>query len=142
MGFEVAIVVAIFLVSGLILGTSYYGAMHTADEIVEDARADYYAIQQEKLQTSLAIGDIQRMGSESSHSLLIDVTNDGSVSTRGEDVDIIIDGELVSASYLSSYGIILPGETVSFLVDDLSGNPHKIKIVSEIGVSTYSNYSE
>ncbi|MBP2029977.1 flagellar protein FlaF [Methanohalophilus levihalophilus] len=141
MGFEVAIVVAIFLVSGLVLGSSYYGAIHTADEVVEDARADYYTLQQEKLQTSLAIGDIQRMGSDSSHSLLIDVTNDGSISTNGEIVNLIIDGELVSASYLSPYEIILPGETVSFLVDDLSGNPHKIKIVSESGVSTYGNYS-
>jgi len=141
MGFEVAVVVAIFLASGLILGTSYYGAVNTANELVEDARQDSYEIQQMKMQTFLAIDNITMMGDETSHSLVINVTNLGSVSTSGEDIEILVDGYLVSASLLSQYDIILPRETVSFLVDDLSGDPHKAKVVSESGVSAYGEYN-
>ncbi len=141
MGFEVAIVVAIFLLSGLVLGSSYYGAYSTSNELVEDARQDSFEIQQMKMQASLTINSITMMGDETSHSLVINVTNQGSVSTSGEDMEILIDGDLVSATLLSQYEIVMPQETVRFLVNDLSGSSHKIKVISESGISAYGNYN-
>ncbi|WP_445475031.1 hypothetical protein ACT9XH_11870 [Methanococcoides methylutens] len=136
MGFETTVVISIFFVSILVLGTNSYAVMSSSNDVVTDAEDIRYELQYNKLNSGVALNSMT-LDNESSI-LTVEITNSGSIVLDSDEVSIIVDGYLLNYDYYPKTAKWYPGETKIFAVDDISGPASKrVKIVTNSGVSGY-----
>lgn len=141
MGFEVTVVIAIFFISALVVGTFSYTALSASSDIVADASAEQQQMQSQRLHTSINIDYSVPAGSGSTYDLTVTLTNTGSETLRFDELNVLIDGYLEPYTFNETAAIWVPAETRSLTVPDLAGaGTHRIKVVTGSGVSAYGTY--
>ncbi|WP_292463363.1 hypothetical protein [Methanolobus sp.] len=141
MGFEVTVVIAIFFVSALVVGTFSYTALSASSDIINDASEDQHQLQSKRLHTSINIDHSVPGASGSTYDLTVTLTNKGSETLRFDELNVLIDGYLEPYTFNGSAAIWVPEETRSFTVPDLTGaGTHRLKVVTENGISAYDTY--
>lgn len=141
MGFELSVVTTIFFISAVLLGTYSYTTLTTSSEIVGDASEEQYEMQQMKLQTDLDIDDSLPNTSGSDYELTVMLSNTGSESIRFDRLNVLIDGELEYYSYADTTYTWTPSESRNLTITGLSGlGVHRVKVVTENGISAYDVY--
>ncbi|WP_407357242.1 hypothetical protein [Methanolobus sp. WCC5] len=141
MGFELSVVAVIFFISAVLMGTYSYTMMGTSNELIDDASAEQYRMQLSKLQTDIEIVESTADGFEGTYNLTVSLTNTGSESLRFDRMNVIVDGNLESYTYDNVAATWTPSETRNLTVTDLSGSGvHRVKVVTENGVSAYGSY--
>lgn len=142
MGFETTVVVAIFFLSAMILGTTSYVVISASEDIVDDASYEKNEMQIKRLQTDILISDSTPVGSAASYNLTVSISNTGSETLRSDELDILIDGTIQSYTFLPTTITWTPDEIKTLIVTGLSGaDPHRVKVVTENGVSDYDTYN-
>ncbi|MDG6242770.1 MAG: hypothetical protein QCH31_00045 [Methanolobus sp.] len=141
MGFELSVVAIIFFISAVLMGTYSYTMMSTSNDLMDDASAEQYRMQFSKLQTDIAIVDYIPDGFGGTYNLTVSLTNTGSESLRFDRLNVIVDGSLESYTYDDVAATWTPSETRNLTVAGLSGSGiHRVKVVTENGVSAYGSY--
>lgn len=141
MGFETAVVVAIFLIAFLFLGGTYYNGWAASQDNLQTAKEDNNALMLEKTHTSINIGEINSDGSNTSYTITVDVTNTGSRVLDWEKIDVLVDGKLTDFDTSTDPHTWSPEESVTFTMVDLNGSGlHRIKVVTENGIGDYATY--
>ncbi|WP_340819100.1 hypothetical protein [Methanolobus sp. WCC4] len=141
MGFELSVVTVIFFISAVLLGTLSYTALSTSSEIVSDASDEQSEMQYLKLQTDIEIDDSIVYSSGSDYNITVMLSNTGSESIRFDRLNVLIDGELGSYSYTDTSYTWTPSESRNLTVTGLYGlGTHRVKVVTENGVSAYDTY--
>lgn len=136
MGFETAVVISIFFVSILVLGTNSYAVMSSSNDIVNDAEDVRHELQYKKLNTRLTL-DSMTLDNDNS-TLVVEVTNSGNIVLDSDEVSMLVDGHLLNYDYYPETVKWYPGEQKTFSVDNISGPRYKrVKIVTDSGVSGY-----
>ncbi|NYT20032.1 MAG: hypothetical protein GKC08_07075, partial [Methanosarcinales archaeon] len=136
MGFETTVVISIFFVSILVLGTNSYAVMSSSNDVVTDAEDIKYELQYNKLNSGVAL-DSMTFDNETSI-LMVQATNSGSIVLDSDEISIIVGGYLLNYDYYPETAKWYPGETKIFAVEDISGsNSKRVKIVTNSGVSGY-----
>lgn len=141
MGFETAVVVAIFLIAFLFLGGTYYNGWAASQDNLQTAKEDNNALMLEKTHTSISIGEINSDGSNTSYTITVDVTNTGSRVLDWEKMDVLVDGKLTDFDTSTNPHTWSPEESITFRMDNLNGSGlHRIKFVTENGIGDYATY--
>ncbi|HJH29560.1 MAG TPA: hypothetical protein C5S51_07700 [Methanosarcinaceae archaeon] len=142
MGFETTVVVAIFFLSAMILGTTSYVVISASEDIVDDASYEKNEMQIKRLQTDILIDYSNPTGSSTSYDLTVSISNTGSETLRSDELDILIDGTIQSCTFLPTTITWTPDEIKTLSVTGLSGaGSHRVKVVTENGVSDYDTYT-
>lgn len=142
MGFETTVVVAIFFLSAMILGTTSYVVISASEDIVDDASYEKNEMQIKRLQTDILIDVSTPAGSPASYNLTVSISNTGSETLRSDELDILIDGTIQSYTFSPTTITWTPDEIKTLMVTGLSGaGPHRVKVVTENGVSDYDTYT-
>lgn len=141
MGFEVSVVVAIFFISAVIVGTLSYTILTTSSEITADASAEQYQMQNKRLNTDFGIDSSVPGVFNGTYDLTVTVTNTGSETLSFDGLNVLIDGTLKEYTFSDSAVTWIPEETRNFTVSDLAGTgTHRVKVVTENGVADYATY--
>lgn len=142
MGFETTVVVAIFFLSAMVLGTASYVVISTSEDLVDDASYEKNEMQIKRLQTDVLIDSSIPTGSAASYDLTVIISNTGSETLRSDELNILIDGTIQSYTFLPTTTTWTPDETKTLSVTDLSGSGlHRVKVITENGVSDYDTYN-
>jgi len=142
MGFEVSVVVAIFFISALLLGTVSYTVISASQNLVDDASREQYDMQNKRLQTDILIDDSTPSGSAVSYDLTINVTNTGSETLDSDELNVLVNGTIESYTFAPSTVTWTPDETKTLTVAGLSGaGSHRVKVITENGISDYDTYT-
>ncbi|AEH61502.1 flagellin [Methanosalsum zhilinae DSM 4017] len=136
MGFDTSVVVAIFFVAALILGTSAYSTISMADSDVDDASEERFKMEFARLHTDLEITGVDNPDNTS---LIISMTNTGSRTIDASCLSVLVDGALREYSYDPPY-TWTPLEDYEISVALPVENEHRIKVVTENGVADYYVY--
>ncbi len=140
MGFEVTVVVVIFFISALVVGTFSYTALSTSSDIVADASAEQYLMQNERMHTSINIEHSVPGIPGSTYDLTVTLTNTGSETLRFDELNVLIDGQIEPYTF-SEAALWVPAETRSLAISGLTGaGTHRIKVVTGNGVAAYDIY--
>ncbi len=141
MGFEGTIVVAIFFLTAAILGTTAYVVISASDDLVDDASYEKNEMQVKLLQTDIVIDSSTPVGSAASYDLTVNVSNSGSETLRSDELDVLIDGTIQSYTFAPTTITWTPDETKTLTVAGLSGGgSHRVKVITENGISDYDTY--
>ena len=142
MGFETTVVVAIFFLSAMVLGTASYVVISTSEDLVDDASYEQNEMQIKRLQTDILIDGSTPVGSAASYDLTVNISNTGSETLRSDELDILIDGTIQSYTFSPTTTTWTPDEIKTLTVADLSGSgSHRIKVITENGISDYDTYN-
>lgn len=141
MGFEVSVVAIIFFISAVLMGTFSYTTLSSSSEIVGDASAEQYQMQHTRLQTDIMIEDTIPDSFTGNYNLTLVLSNTGSETLGFDELNVLVDGNLESYTYTDVAATWTPAETRNLTVTGLSGlGIHRVKVVTENGVSAYASY--
>lgn len=141
MGFELSVVAVIFFVSAVLMGAFSYTMMSSSDDMLRDASDDQYQMHQSRLKTDIEVVGSSSLISGSDYNLTVSLSNTGSETLYFDRMNILIDGNIVNYTYEDTASLWTPAQTRNFTVNSLSGlGMHRIKIVTENGVSAYDTY--
>ncbi|TGC10878.1 hypothetical protein [Methanolobus halotolerans] len=141
MGFEVSVVVAIFFISAVIVGTFSYTTLTTSSEIASDASAEQYQMQNKRLNTGIEIEDSIADVFNETHDLTVTMKNTGSETLSFDELNVLIDGSLKEYTFSDTAVTWVPEETRNLTVSGLEGTgSHRVKIVTENGIADYGTY--
>lgn len=136
MGFETAVVITIFFVSILFLGTQSYAVMSTSNDVVSDAENIRYQMQYQKLNSNINIDTLEL--NEKASTLYITATNTGNIVLSSDEMSILLDGNIINYTFTPATNKWYPAETKMFTVIDETGFTDKrVKVVTESGVTAY-----
>ncbi|MGM0771709.1 MAG: hypothetical protein ACQESU_08915 [Halobacteriota archaeon] len=136
MGFETTVVISIFFVSVLILGTNSYAVMSSSNDVISDAEDIRYEMQYERLNS--AVTPVSMNFDNESSILTLEITNTGNIILDSDDISILVDGYLQNYDYYPENIKWYPAETKIFAVEDVSGSTDKrVKVVTDSGVVGY-----
>jgi len=142
MGFEGTIVVAIFFLTAVILGTTAYVVISASDDMVDDASYEKNEMQVKLLQTDIVIDSSTPVGLAASYDLTVNVSNSGSETLRSDELNVLVDGTIQSYTFAPTTITWTPDEIKTLTVAGLSGGgPHRVKVITENGISDYDIYS-
>lgn len=142
MGFETAVVVAIFFLSAMVLGTTAYVVISASQDLVDDASYEQNEMQIKRLQTDILMDSSIPSGSAASYNLTITLSNTGSETLRSDELNILVDGIIESYTFAPTTTTWTPDETITLTVAGLSGGgSHRVKVITENGISDYDTYS-
>ncbi|WP_440953201.1 hypothetical protein [Methanococcoides sp. FTZ1] len=134
MGFETTIVISIFLISVLVLGTNSYAVMSSSNDIVSDAEDIRFEMQYNKLNSGVT--PVSMNFDNETSILTIRIINSGSIVLDSDEVSILVDGYLQNYDYYPKTVKWYPGESKIFAVEDVSGlTDIRVKVVTSNGVS-------
>jgi len=142
MGFETAVVVAIFFLSAMVLGTTAYVVISASQDLVDDASYEQNEMQIKRLQTDILMDSSIPSGSAASYNLTITLSNTGSETLRSDELNILVDGIIESYTFAPTTTTWTPDGIITLTVAGLSGNgSHRVKVVAENGISDYDTYN-
>lgn len=143
MGFETAVVIAIFFISALILGTTAYNVISTSEERIDEATELKHDMQVKRLQTDIDIIDIKTDNYNGSYDLTVTVTNTGSVVLDSGKLNVIVNG-FIKSYYCTPYtDTWTPDETKNLTINNISTgikDKHRVKLTTENGIADYATY--
>ncbi len=141
MGFELSVVTVLFFIAAVLLGTYSYSMLSSSNELIADASAEQYQMQHNKLQTDIEVKDSLPDSFADGYNLTVVLSNEGSEALRFDELNVLVDGNLVSYTYDDAAATWTPEETRNLTVTDLSGlGMHRVKVVTENGISAYDSY--
>ncbi|KGK98377.1 hypothetical protein LI82_11775 [Methanococcoides methylutens] len=136
MGFETTVVISIFFVSILVLGTNSYAVMSNSNDVISDAESIRYEMQYTKLNSGISL-DSMTLDDENS-TFMVEVTNSGNIVLDSDEISILVDGHLLNYDYYPETAKWYPGEEKTFAVEDVTKPGYKrVKIITDSGVSGY-----
>lgn len=143
MGFETTIVVAIFFLSAMILGTTAYAVISASQDLVDDASYEQNKMQIKRLQTDIVIDSSTPTGPTASYDLTMTVSNTGSETLKSDKLNVLVDGTIQSYTFAPTTTTTwTPDEVITLTVEGLSGaGSHRAKVITENGISGYDTYS-
>ena len=142
MGFETAVVVAIFFLSAMVLGTTAYVVISVSQDLVDDASYEQNEMQVKRLQTDIVLDSSTPAGSGASYNLTLTVSNTGSETLRSDELNVLVDGIIESYTFAPTTTTWTPDGAITLIVSGLSGGgSHRVKVVTENGISDYDTYS-
>jgi len=142
MGFETSVVIAIFFLSAMVLGTTAYVVMSSSQDLVDDASYDQNEMQIKRLQTDIVIDISTPTGSAASYDLALTITNTGSKTLKSDELNVLVDGIIQTYTFTPTTTTWTPDEKKILLIEGLSGGgAHRVKVVTENGISDYDTYS-
>ncbi|SFM88699.1 hypothetical protein [Methanolobus profundi] len=141
MGFELSVVAIIFFISAIILGTFSYTMLSNSNDVIDSASDDKYRMQSMKLQTDIVVDDSIPDISGSDYNLTLTVSNTGSETLHFDRLNVLVDGNLQAYTYTETADFWTPEESRNLTVTGLSGlGMHRVKVVTENGISAYDTY--
>ncbi|WP_406659845.1 hypothetical protein V7O66_08310 [Methanolobus sp. ZRKC3] len=142
MGFEVTVVLALFFISAVVVGTLSFTTLTSSSELVSDASIQQNQIHSKLLQTDITINNLVTSNASSPYDLTVTLTNTGSETLQFDELNVLIDGEIKTYNFNDTAAVWTPDETRDLVVPDLSGSgAHRVKVVTENGIADYSSYS-
>jgi flagellar protein FlaF len=136
MGFETTVVISIFFITSLVLGTHSYAVMSTSSDIVTDAEDVKYNMQYQKLNSAIEIDSM--ILDNTSSTLDLSITNKGNIVLASDEMSILLDGRVINYTYTPDTNKWYPDETKIFSITDDSGFTDKrVKVVTDIGIAAY-----
>ncbi len=139
MGFETTVVIAIFLVSLLIIGTNAHTSLSISDELLEDSYDDKHNRQYDKLQTGIEINSVDIEEHGNLKNFTIDVLNSGSTSLSSSGTTFLIDGLLYDHSYTPETDLWTPQEVKTFILTNVAAsNESRVKVITDNGIFDYA----
>jgi archaellum component FlaF (FlaF/FlaG flagellin family) len=141
MGFSVSATFTVFFIAFLAIGSSIYCAIYNTFNSISNSIVDQHKMMVDAKQTAIAIIDITVTGKSRDHNLELTVENTGSTTLDPSKLSILIDGVL-QVNTLAS-GAWFPKNTITISFQHLSSSieNHRIKIVTENGISVYGTYT-
>lgn len=141
MGFSVSATIAIFFIAFLAIGSSIYHTTYGTLHSLSNSIREQHEMMMNTLQTSISIASISVAGESSDYDLVVIVENKGSVTLDPSKLSILIDGVLQVNNLNNSAWF--PKQSITIRYEHLSSSigDHRIKIVTENGVSAYGTYS-
>jgi len=141
MGFSVSIAVGLIFIIIIASSIIVIDALSAASDQLEDAKKLHEEIEGGKLQTRITIQSISVSGDPSDYSVTIRIKNEGSTTLDPLKLNVLIDGSLKSFTVTPSTSWF-PEKEVTVSVTNLSGSgTHRVKVVTENGISDYETYS-
>ena len=141
MGFETAVVVAIFFLSAMVLGTASYVVISYSQDLVDDASYEQNEMQIKRLHTDILIDSSTPSGSGTPYNLNITVSNTGSETLQSDELNVLVDGIIQSYNFTPTTTTWTPDEVKTLTLAGLSGlGSHRVKVVTENGISDYDTY--
>ena len=142
MGFEVSVVVTIFFISAVIVGTLSYTILTTSSDVFADASAEQHQMQNKRLNTDLEIDSSVPGVFNGTYDLTVTMTNTGSETLSFDELNVLIDGSLEEYTFSDTAATWVPEETRNLTVSNLTGTGnHRIKVVTENGIADYGTYA-
>jgi flagellar protein FlaF len=142
MGFETSVVVTIFFVSVLFIGTLSYTTISSSHDLLSSSADEHYSLINKKLQTDIQIVDSNAIIHNSTYQLSLRVLNTGSETLRSDEVDVLIDGVNRPYSNVNNTTTWTPETSAVLNVYNLSGfGDHRVKVVAENGICDYYSYN-
>ncbi len=143
MGFETTVVIAIFLVSFLIIGTNAHTSLSIYDELVEDSYDDKHNRQYDKLQTEIEINSVDVEEHVYEKTFTVEVLNSGSMSLSSGRTTFLIDGLLYDHSYTPETDLWTPGEVKTFTLTNVTASEDsRVKVVTGNGIFAYAQLTD
>ena len=134
MGFSVSIAVSIFLVGFLILSSVAYTSLSNSMGLVSDGRKEQNDRMRDVLQTDINITNV----SYGAGTIRVRVENTGSIVLDASKTDLLINGTFQTENIsLSPTKVWIPEKTLNITVTGALGNPSRVKVISENGISDY-----
>lgn len=141
MGFEVSVVVVIFFISAVIVGTLSYTTLATTLDVAADASAEQHEMQTKRLNSEIEIDSSIAGVFNGTYDLTVTMTNTGSEALNFDELNVLIDGSLKEYSFSDTTVTWVPEERRNLTVSDLDGTgTHRIKVVAENGIADYATY--
>lgn len=142
MGFETSVVVTIFLVSTILIGTISYTILSSSHDLISSSVDEHYSLINKKLQTDVEIVQSNAIIYNSTYQLSLEVLNTGSETLESDELDVLVDGVHVPYSSASAITTWTPEAYEVINVYNLSGfGDHRVKLVTKNGISDYYSYS-
>lgn len=142
MGFEVSVVIALFFLSAVVLGTMSFNTLTSSSDIINDASAEQYQMHNSRLQTDISISNLVVSNVSSPYSLTVTLSNTGSETLLFNELNVLIDGTLMNYKYSGINEVWTPDEERDLVVSGLTGSgSHRLKVVTGNGVADYGSYS-
>lgn len=142
MGFETSVVLTIFFVSVLFIGTLSYTTISSSHDFLSSSADEHYSLINKKLQTDLQIVGSNAIIHNSTYQLSLHVLNTGSETLRSDEVDVLIDGVYRPCSNVNNTTTWTPETSAVLNVYNLSGfGDHRVKVVAENGICDYYSYN-
>ncbi|MDY6965233.1 MAG: hypothetical protein SVM80_04595 [Halobacteriota archaeon] len=136
MGFSVSAAVAIFLIGFLVMASSSFTLVSNSAELVNDGRKEQQNRMLDELQTDINITSIDY--NLTLQRLIIEVVNTGSIILDAGEVNLLIDGDLITEDIaLSPAKVWIPEKTLTINVTSVASSPSRVKVVTENGISDY-----
>ena len=137
MGFSVSATFAIFLIGFLVMASLSYNSLSSSVELINDGRRDQHDRMSDELQTDINITSANY--DSGSNTLTVIVENIGSIVLDASEIDLLIDGEIKSADYITMNPakVWIPEETLTITASNVSLSPSRVKVVAENGISDY-----
>lgn len=142
MGFETSVVIAIFFLSAMVLGTTSYATISASHDLVDDATYDQNEMQIERMHTDIEIDSYIQDGREKNFDLEITITNTGSSTLKSDELTVLVNG-IVRSYTPPSIITWVPGTTKTITVLDFDDNKDtvlNVKVVAENGIYDYGTY--
>ena len=142
MGFETSVVIAIFFLSAMVLGTTAYVVISSSQDMVDDASYEQNEMQIKRLQTDIVIDSSTPAGSAASYNLTLTVSNTGSETLKSDELNVLVDGIMQTYTFAPTTTTWTPDGAIALTLEGLSGGgSHRVKVVTENGISDYDTYS-
>jgi archaellum component FlaF (FlaF/FlaG flagellin family) len=134
MGFATSAAVAILFLGITILASITYPVMIDSFSKVQRSIDDKHEIQMDELNTRINIISSVSSGVHIS----ITLSNNGSTVLHSSKSNVLFDGNCITYS-VTPTGLWLPGENAVFTVNAGTSGSHRIKIITENGISAYTS---
>ncbi|MCL7410604.1 MAG: hypothetical protein M8350_02170 [Methanosarcinaceae archaeon] len=142
MGFETSVVIAIFFLSAMVLGTTAYVVMSSSQDLVDDASYEQNEMQIKRLHTDIVIDISTPTGSAALYDLALTITNTGSKTLKSDELNVLVDGIIQTYTFTPTTTTWTPDEEKILSIEGLSGGgSHRVKVVTENGISDYDTYN-
>lgn len=141
MGFSTLIASIILMTALIIAANISYSTLSKLQEFSWEAYREENNLKISKSHTAMNITNVTYNATLSK--LYVYIKNTGSSEICVDKIEILLDGVLYTQNISSrtvngdSSNLLLPLETVEIVVDSVSTEPSRIKVVSHNGISTY-----
>jgi flagellar protein FlaF len=138
MGFSTSGSVAVLFVSMLVMMSTLYPVVETANERMSDASDDRNERSLDRYNTAINVTNVSYNGT--AETLTILVNNTGSTTLSVDETDVLLDGAFQTGYTKRVDGdatrtIWAPGEQLELELDGVTGAPGRVKLVTEFGIA-------
>jgi archaellum component FlaF (FlaF/FlaG flagellin family) len=134
MGASTSVVVALFFLGFLILGTTTYSAVDYFNTLVKNAQHVQDTMKKAKMQTDITIINVTNKTTY----LNLTLKNTGKTTLNASALDVFYDGNYYTYNLLSAGNTWTSETNLNISINLVPQTNRRIKVVSESGVSDYA----